>query len=130
MAVASKVVGQCYTTEIDNKLDSISRSHDQIRNIQNTALFSEIHSVIRETSQIAKYNDEIMSSDDERKIARVQVSRLEENVAKLLDQIDSLILAEMSGVKKFEGYQQHTEEILPLVSAQKALLDTLQDRIG
>ena len=127
MAVASMIVGQYYMTEINGKLSDINQAVDRIQNFQNTALLSEVRSLIRETKHIAQYNDEIMASQNERMDAREHVRELEEKAGKLLDQINALILPELIDVKNFSEYEQHTHAILPLSSAQSALLSTLQE---
>ncbi|MBU7478927.1 hypothetical protein [Lactiplantibacillus pentosus] len=127
MAVASMVVGQYYMTEINDKLESISESIDDIKNFQKTELLAQISTVVRESRQLSVYNDEIMESASERQLARHRASDFEEKSGELLDQINSLIRLELVPSGKFSEYERHTRGLVPLLSSQQVLVATLRE---
>ncbi|NVY97048.1 hypothetical protein HU830_07790 [Lactobacillus sp. DCY120] len=126
-AVVSMTVGQYYMTEINEKLGEIDKSLESIKNFQNIELLADIRSVIRETRHIATFNEEIIANESERLESRKHVRELEEKTAKLLDQVNGLIKAQLVDVHKFEEYEQSTRDIATAMSAQTSLLATLQE---
>ena len=124
--VTSMIVGQYYMSEINDKLEKISDSINEISRFQNSEYQGKLLYIISRMEEILENKKEILSNEETRKNAYHDNKELEGKCAELLGQANMQISKELtnepldykkyeSKVKKIEEWflrQQLTQELL------------------
>ena len=86
MNVASMVVGQYYISEINDKLEDIKNSIDNISNFQDSEYLSKLLHICSKINEITENQNDILSNDEVRKNAYSDIKNIETKCAELLGQ--------------------------------------------
>lgn len=104
--VASMVVGQYYMSEINDKLEKIGNSIDEISKFQDSEYQSKVLHIVSKMEEILENQSEILSNEETRKNAYHDNKELESKCAELLGQANIQITKELSNqvldYKKYE----------------------------
>jgi hypothetical protein len=129
MNIVSMVVGQYYMSEINTKLDGLSKSIDRVSDFQQRKFKSEILTLIDRVSKITLFSVEILENDEQRLIKLKSLDELEGNCTQLLRQVDMTI--EDITTKNLnldnQEYQQRVEEVSDLLQYQQVLLTVAEE---
>ena len=86
MNAASMVVGQYYMSEINDKLEDIKNSIDNISNFQDSEYLSKLLHVCSKINEITENQNDILSNEEARKNAYSDIKDIETKCAELLGQ--------------------------------------------
>ena len=86
MNAASMVVGQYYMSEINDKLEEIKDSIDNIANFQDSEYLSKVLHTCSKIKEITENQTDILSNDESRKNAYNDIKDIETKCAELLGQ--------------------------------------------
>lgn len=129
MNVASLVVGQYYMTEINYKLETISKQVDKISDFQEREFKSRILSLIASVRTMSNFSLEIIENDELRKRKLQTLEDLQGEAANLLQQvnlaIDEIIKKNQNLV--YKDYQIRIEDLNTQIYYQKALIATMEE---
>lgn len=124
--VTSMVVGQYYMSEINDKLEKISNSINEISSFQDSEYQGKLLHIVSKMEEILENQSEILSNEESRKNAYHDNKELESKCAELLGQANTQISMQLTNepldykkyenkVKKIEEWflrQQITQELL------------------
>jgi len=118
MNVASLVVGQYYMSEINGRLETLTKSVGRIGSFQDRELKSRIMSLIAHVGEISQFSSEIMEDDTQRnsKLAALDNS-LKVSATELLGQVNITISAITQEDRKpdYKDYQDRISEFAILL---------------
>lgn len=86
MNAASMVVGQYYMSEINDKLEDIKNSIDNISNFQDSEYLSKLLHTCSKINEITENQNDILSNEEARKNAYSDIKEIETKCAELLGQ--------------------------------------------
>ena len=86
MNAASMVVGQYYMSEINDKLEDIKNSIDNISNFQDSEYLSKLLHTCSKINEITENQNDILSNEEARKNAYSDIKDIETKCAELLGQ--------------------------------------------
>lgn len=86
MNAASMVVGQYYMSEINDKLEDIKNSIDNISNFQDSEYLSKLLHTCSKINEITENQNDILSNEEARKNAYSDIKNIETKCAELLGQ--------------------------------------------
>ncbi|MDX9721489.1 MAG: topoisomerase IV [Myxococcota bacterium] len=129
MNVGSLVVGQYYMSEINNRLETLTKSVDRIGNFQDREFKSRIVSLIAHVGEISQFSSEIMEDDTQRHIKMQTLDHLRITATDLLGQviitIDGITSANPS--PDYKEYEDRVSELAMLLGYQNALIVVLEE---
>lgn len=126
MNAASMVVGQYYISEINDKLEDIKNSIDNISNFQDSEYLSKLLHICSKINEITENQNDILSNDEMRKNAYSDIKNIETKCAELLGQANIQIskdiidnelnsknyFGKVNDIEKWYKRQQITLELL------------------
>jgi hypothetical protein len=129
MNVASLVVGQYYMSEINTKLDTMSKTVDKIREFQDQEFRSKILMLIPRVGEISIFSSEILDSEEKCNRKLQTLEDLKGEGTQLLQQVN---IAISDSVKKnpkpdYNKYQKVIEDFSVLIEQQRFLLSILEE---
>jgi hypothetical protein len=129
MNIGALVVGQYYMSEINSKLDTMSKSIDKISDFQDREFKSRILSVVALVSEITEFSTEIIENDEHRKLKLSALEDLKGTATELLGQVVITINENTDKAQniKYEDYLSKVNEFAILVGYQNALLALLEE---
>ena len=129
MNVASLVVGQYYMSEINGRLETLTKSVDRIGDFQQREFKSRIASLIAHVGEISQFSSEIMEDETQRHIKMQTLDALRIRATDLLGQviisIDGITSANPS--PDYKNYEDSISELAMLVGYQNALIAVLEE---
>ncbi|SEW20519.1 topoisomerase IV [[Clostridium] fimetarium] len=128
MNVGSLVVGQYYMSEINSKIENLSKSVNKISDFQEREFKSRILSLMALSGKISNFSSEILESDDLRNRKLHTIDDLEREGIQLLQQIN---LAFVEIIKKnqktdYKEYQEKVDSFRLLLEYQQILMTVLE----
>lgn len=129
MNIGSLVVGQYYMSEINSKLETMTKSIDQISDFQDREFKSRILSLLSRVGEISEFSSEIMENDEQRKIKLTTLEDLKGIATELLGQVNLTItdISEKSPNPDYKEYLEKVDEFNILVEYQNVLLTVLEE---
>jgi len=129
MNVGSLVVGQYYMSEINSKLETMTKSIDQISDFQDREFKSRILSLLSRVGEISEFSSEIMENDEQRKIKLTTLENLKGIATELLGQVNLTItdISQKSPNPDYKEYLEKVDEFNILVEYQNVLLTVLEE---
>ncbi len=127
--VGSLVVGQYYMSEINSKLENMTKSIDKISDFQKMEFKSRILSLISGVGEISQFSSEIMENDEHRKIKLTTLENLKGISTELLGQVNLTItdISKKSPNPDYKEYQEKVDEFNTLVEYQNVLVTVLEE---
>ena len=127
--VGSLVVGQYYMSEINSRLETMSKNVSKISDFQDREFKSRILSLIARVGKISNFSSEILESDDLRNLKLHTLDDLEGEGAQLLQQVNLAIDEIIKKNKKsdYRGYKEKVDDLRVLVEYQETLLSILEE---
>ena len=92
MNAASMVVGQYYMSEINDKLEEMKKSIDNIASFQTSEYKGKIIAIVSKIDEITKNQYDILSNNETRKNSYHDVKDIEAECTKLLGQANTIIM--------------------------------------
>ena len=129
MNVGSLVVGQYYMTEINDRLETMSKNINKISDFQDREFKSRILSLIARVSVISKFSAEILENNEQRKIKLASLDDLNGIATELLGQVNETIAGIVSDYPNpdYKEYQEKVDEFTVLVEYQNVLISVLEE---
>lgn len=128
MGVGSMVVGQYYMHQINNRLDSMSRSLDKIAGFQENEYSGKIANLVIEVQKEAQFQLETMESDELRERKLIHLQTLEHECGQLLEQANSALHGyNRKYVKDYDHYKALVSEANFWYQSQQVLLKLLSE---
>lgn len=129
MNVGSLVVGQYYMSEINSKLETMTKSIDQISDFQDREFKSRILSLLSRVGEISEFSSEIMENDEQRKIKLTTLENLKGIATELLGQVNLTItdISQKSPNPDYKEYLEKVDEFNILVEYQNVLITVLEE---
>ncbi len=128
MGIGSMVVGQYYMHQINNRLDSMSRSLDKIAGFQENEYSGKIANLVIEVQKEAQFQLETMESDELRKRKLIHLQTLEHECGQLLEQANSALHGyNRKHVKDYDHYKALVSEANLWYQSQQVLLKLLSE---
>jgi len=129
MNVGSLVVGQYYMSEINSKLETMTKSIDKINNFQEREFKSRILSLLSRVGEISQFSSEIMENDEQRKIKLTTLENLKGITTELLVQVNLTItdISQKSPNPDYKEYQEKVDEFNILIEYQNVLVTVLEE---
>ena len=129
MNVGSLVVGQYYMSEINAKLETMSKNIDKISEFQDKEFKSRILSLIARVGVMSRFSSEIIENDEQRRIKLVALEDLNGSATELLGQVNETIagISSKSPNPNYGDYQKIVDELSVLVGYQNALIAVLEE---
>ncbi|NBJ16962.1 MAG: topoisomerase IV [Dehalobacter sp. 4CP] len=127
--VGSLVVGQYYMSEINSKLETMTKSIDKISDFQEMELKSRILSLLSRVREISQFSSEIMENDEQRKIKLTTLENLKGITTELLGQVNITItdISQKSPNLDYKKYQKKIDVFNILVEYQNILVTVLEE---
>jgi len=129
MNVGSLVVGQYYMSEINSKIETMSKNVSKISDFQDREFKSRILSLIVRAGNISNFSSEILESDDLRNRKLNTLDDLEGEGTQLLQQVN-LEIDEMIKKNKKPDYREYREKVDDfrlLLEYQQILITALEE---
>jgi hypothetical protein len=129
MNIGSLVVGQYYMSEINSKLDTMTKSIDKISDFQDREFKSRILSVIARVSEITEFSTEIIENDEHRRLKLSTLEDLKGTATELLGQVN-ITIGDITGEAqnlKYDDYLSQVNDLAILVGYQNALVIVLEE---
>lgn len=129
MNVGSLVVGQYYMSEINSKLETMTKSIDQISDFQDREFKSRILSLLSRVGEISEFSSEIMENDEQRKIKLTTLENLKGIAIELLGQVNLTItdISQKSPNPDYKEYLEKVDKFNILVEYQNVLITVLEE---
>jgi hypothetical protein len=129
MNVGSLVVGQYYMSEINSKLETMTKSIDKISDFQTREFKSRSLSLLSRVGEISQFSSEIMENDEQRKIKLTTLENLKGIATELLGQVNLTItdISQKSPNPDYKKYQEKVDEFNILVEYQNVLVTVLEE---
>ncbi|MDD3137852.1 MAG: topoisomerase IV [Lachnospiraceae bacterium] len=129
MNVGSLVVGQYYMSEINSKIEDLSKSVNKISDFQDREFKSRILSLIALVGKISNFSSEILESDDLRNRKLHTLDNLEGEGTQLLQQVNLSIdeIIKRNQTTDYSEYQEKVDDFGLLLEYQKILMTILEE---
>lgn len=129
MNVGSLVVGQYYMSEINSKLETMTKSIDKIGDFQDREFKSRILSVITLVGEISQFSSEIMENDEQRNLKLASLENLKATATELLGQVNITIsdITQNTPNPDYKEYLSKVDDFHKLVGYQNALVTVLEE---
>lgn len=129
MNVGSLVVGQYYMSEINSKIEALSKSVNKISDFQKREFKSRILSLIALVGKISNFSSEILESDDLRNRKLHTLDDLEREGTQLLQQINLHIDEKIKKNQKpdYREYLEKIDDFRLLLEYQQILMTVLEE---
>lgn len=129
MNVGSLVVGQYYMTEINSKLETMTKTIDKISDFQDREFKSRILSVIALVGEISQFSPEIMENDEQRNLKLISLENLKATATELLGQVNITItdITRNNLNPDYKDYQSKVDDFNTLVGYQNVLVTVLEE---
>ncbi len=129
MNVGSLVVGQYYMSEINSKIEALSKSVNKISDFQEREFKSRILSLIALVGKISKFSSEILESDDLRNRKLHTLDDLEREGTQLLQQVNLAIddIIKKNQKPEYSEYQEKVDDFRILLEYQQILMTVLEE---
>ena len=129
MNVGSLVVGQYYMSEINLKLETMSKNVSKISDFQDREFKSRILSLIARVGKISNFSSEIIESDDLRNRKLHTLDDLEGEGTQLLQQVNLTIdeIIKKNQKPDFREYQEKVDDFRVLAEYQQMLMSILEE---
>lgn len=129
MNVGSLVVGQYYMSEINSKIEALSKSVNKISDFQEREFKSRILSLIALVGKISNFSSEILESDDLRNRKLHTLDDLEREGTQLLQQINLAIdeIIKRNQKPDYREYQEKVDDFRLLLEYQQILMTVLEE---
>lgn len=126
MNAASMVVGQYYISEINDKLEDIKNSIDNISNFQDSEYLSKLLHICSKINEITENQNDILSNDEVRKNAYSDIKNIETKCAELLGQANIQISKDITENElNSKNYFKKVKEIEIWYKRQQTTLELL-----
>ena len=128
MNVGSLIVGQYYMSEINTKLETMSKTINKINDFQNREFKSRIVSLIPLIGEVSEFSVEIMENNETRSIKLSALEDLKAKATELLSQVNITIseLIKSNTTPDYKEYQNIVDEFNILVEHQNILITALE----
>ena len=129
MNVGSLVVGQYYMSEINGRLETLTKSVDKIADFQNKEFKSRIASLIAHVGEISQFRSEIMEDGTQRHIKLQTLDHLRIVATDLLGQVIITIdgITRDNPCPDYKDYEDRISELAMLCGYQNALIAVLEE---
>ena len=126
MGVASMVVGQYYMTQINNRLDVVSKQLDRIKSFQDNEFKAKICALVAAVQKSSIFQYEILQDNDVRNRELMHLKTLEHECAELLGQVNMTIKenSQDNGLK-YGDYEACVNDLQSYLEYQEVLLDLM-----
>lgn len=128
MNVGSLVVGQYYMSEINSRLETMSKNVSKISDFQDREFKSRILSLIARVGKISNFSSEILESDDLRNCKLQTLDDLEGEGTQLLQQVNLTIdeIIKKNQKPDYREYQEKVDDFRVLTEYQQMLVSILE----
>ncbi len=118
---------QYYMSEINDRLETLTKSVDRIGDFQKREFKSHIRSLVAHVWKVSQFRSEIMEDDIQRNNTLLKLDHLEMRATDLLEQVNTEIedITQQNHEPKYEDYQERISELAILRDYQAALLAVL-----
>lgn len=129
MNVGSLVVGQYYMSEINAKLETMSKNISEISDFQDREFKSRIMSLMARVGEISHFSVEIIENNELRKIKLSTLDDLKGDATELLGQVNETITGISQGTPNpdYKAYQGMVDDFFVLVEHQNILIAVLEE---
>jgi len=129
MNVGSLIVGQYYMSEINSKLETMSKNVSKISDFQDREFKSRILSLIPLVGKISNFSSEILENDDLRNRKLQTLDDLEGEGTQLLQQVNLAIdeIIKKNQKSDYREYQEKVDDFRVLVEYQQILMSILEE---
>lgn len=129
MNVGSLVVGQYYMSEINSKLETMTKSIDKIGDFQVREFKSRILSVITLVGEISQFSSEIMENEEQRNLKLAALENLKATATELLGQVNITIsdITQKTPNPDYKEYQSKVDDFQKLVGYKNLLITVLEE---
>jgi len=129
MNVGSLVVGQYYMSEINARLETMSKNISKISDFQDREFKSRIMSLAALVCEISQFSVEIIENDELRKIKLAVIESLKASATELLGQVNETIINICKNKQNpdYRTYQENVEDFAVLAEHQKILIIVLEE---